>query len=667
MQGPLKYCTSIYLYRRLKPLSLAFIRTRLWGLLVLLIIICSACGRNETGKEDQASQVNRQEKYAEKVGKLDAIHRRIYVDPSAARDQAMKAMDSLNPDDIYSKIILLKHIGSSYVFETNYPEGIRYYNEALGLAKESGNNLEIANINNNMGVIFNEIGNYKLAYMHLVEALDYFDQAAAPDKKVAAYNNIGIVFQNLKNYNKALVYFNKALDPTIEPKDTILIVSVMNNIVLCNTSLGKYGLAMDYLNKAIAISEKVNNQYGLCISYQLKGSLFLALNQPAKALEAYKVSTGIARSANLTYQLAMAKLGTARVLLKQDMPEEAQQISDSIMVMADTLNSLLLKSDAHLLLSEIAEQSGRYREGLRHYHEHIKTQEEIINQTVIHQIYDVELDYLDQLNKMQRLELEKKELALNNKNTLLFFVTLTCVLLLTGLYLLYLNHRHSQEVRLQKTIVEWTEKKSNAALEAEIRERKRIGQELHDSLGHLLSLAGMHVSMQKRDDLPEAKKKELTDSLVRIIDDAFDEVRNISHNLAPSLLSESGLKGALKSIADRVNQSTGVVMTYDIYGLNGKTDELIENTLFRTIQEIVNNTIKHACATRLFIQVTKGDNEISLMAEDNGKGFNYEESGKHQSYGLAHMKSRIENLKGSMFVDSTPGRGTIINILIPVS
>ena len=141
---------------------------------------------------------------------------------------------------------------------------------------------------------------------------------------------------------------------------------------------------------------------------------------------------------------------------------------------------------------------------------------------------------------------------------------------------------------------------------------------------------------------------------------------NISHNLAPSLLSERGLEGALKSISDRVNQSTKLTMSFDIFGLNEKLDNLIENTLFRTIQEIVNNTIKHADATKLFIQITQGNNEITLMAEDNGKGFNFNEIKEHSSFGLSHMKSRIENLKGTMFIDSNINRGTIISILIPI-
>lgn len=640
-------------------------------ILVLFILFAVACSRGERTPDglnaDGKNNVVSEKDAANNAYKFDDIHRTIYENPSAARVMAIRILDSLDAEDQFAKITLLKHIGSSYVFETNYPEGIRYYNEALEIAKRLDYKLEIANINNNMGVIYNEIGNYKLAYIHLVEALNNFDQANAADKKIAAYNNIGIVYQNLKNYEKALIYFNKALDPDIQPKDTILIVSVMNNIALCHTSLTKYDLALDYLEKAIRLSKKVNNMYGLCISYQLRGSLYLTLNETGKAFDAYKLSTEIAHDANLSYQLAMARLGTARVLLKQNKAADAYAISAGVMSMADTLNSLVLKSDAHHLLSEICEQLGQYEDGLQHYRKHIKTQEEIINQTVIHQIYDVELDYLDQLNKMQQLEIEKKELAISKKNNLLFFTSVTFILLITGLYLFYLNHRHRQEVKLQKTIVELTEKKSNAALEAEIRERKRIGQELHDSLGHLLSLAGLHVSvLQKREGISESKKKELADSLVRIIDEAFDEVRTISHNLAPSLLSESGLKGALKNIADRVNQSNKLQMSFDTFGLNGNLDELIENTLFRTIQEIVNNTIKHAGATKLFIQIIQGNNEISIMAEDNGKGFNYEEIQEHSSYGLSHMKSRIENLNGSMFIDSTENRGTIINILVPL-
>lgn len=634
--------------------------------LLLFIVGTYSCSNPDTS-HDSDRLTAFQEKPMPQENTFEEIHKLIYENPSEARAKAFKILDSLDSNDKISRIRLLKHAGSSYVFETNYSEAIKYYNEALSIAEGIALHIEIANINNNLGVISNEIGNYKTAYIHFVEALNNYDLAKNQSKKTGTYNNIGLVYFHLKNYSKALDYFDKALDSTIQPIDSILIASVLNNIALCYSSENKPDRALEFLGRAIRLSSKINNKYGLCISYQLMGGIYLTLNQADKAFEAFAVSIDIAREKDWSYQLAVSRLGKAKVMLSINKTAKALQIVQEVLEMAKAQNSLVLISDAHQALSEIYEKTGDYRNSMLQYREYTKTQEEIINKTVIHQVYDVELTHLNQVNKMQQLELERKKLVISKKNTLLFFLSLVFILLLIGIWLAYLNHRHRQKVKLQTTIIELTEKKSNAALEAEIQERKRIGEELHDSLGYLLSLAGLNASvLYKRVDIAEEKRKELLEALMKSIEDAFDEVRNISHNLAPSLLSERGLKGALKNISDRVNQSTKLTMSFDIFGLDENLDTLIENTLFRTIQEIVNNTIKHADASKLFIQIAQGNNEITLMAEDNGKGFNFDEIMKHSSYGLSHLKSRIENLNGSMFIDSNQNRGTIISILIPL-
>jgi signal transduction histidine kinase/Tfp pilus assembly protein PilF len=637
--------------------------------LLLLILAGVSCSKTDNShKAEKSMQSHEKSVLGESLFK--DIHKLVYENPSEARATAFRILDSLDKagiNDQVSRIRLLKHAGSSYVFETNYSEAIKYFNQALSIAEEIELYIEIGNINNNMGVISNEIGNYKTAYIHFVEALNNYDLAENQDKKTGTYNNIGLVYYHLKNYSKALSYFDRALDSTIQPQDTILLASVLNNIALCYSSLDEPDRALGFLDQAITLSEKINNKYGLCISHQLMGNIYLKLNQSKKAFDAFSVSIDIAREKEWSYQLAVSRLGKAKVLLGMNKAEDAFKVAFEVLEMAETQNSLVLKSDAHEALSEIFEKTGDYKNSMFQYREYTKTQEEIINQTVIHQVYDVELTHLNQLNKMQQLELERKKLIISKKNTLLFFISLVFIMLLIGSWLVYLNHRHRQKVKFQTAIIELTEKKSNASLEAEIQERKRIGEELHDSLGYLLSLAGLNASvLYKRKDISEEKRKELLEALMKSIEDAFDEVRNISHNLAPSLLSERGLKGALKNISDRVNQSTKLSMSFDTFGLDNNLDNLIENTLFRTIQEIVNNTIKHADASKLFIQIAQGNNEITLMAEDNGKGFNFDEIKKHSSYGLAHIKSRIENLNGNMFIDSNQDRGTIISILIPL-
>lgn len=627
-----------------------------------VLIHLNSCHQDATDQpEKNASKI----KLTEKI--FEEIHKQTYENPLAARTQSVKLLESLEPEDKSSKIKLLKYIGSSYVFETNYPEAIKFYNQALNIAEQSGNHNEIANLNNNLGMIFNEIGNFKTSYTYYAAALENYDLAANKDKKVGTLNNIGVIYLNLKNHQKALSFFEQAMDSTIQHKDTILVASVLNNIAICYSEKNP-SRAIKELNKGIALSEKVNNQYGLCISYQIMGNIYLDSGEKQKALKAYHKSVDIAEKYNLPHQLAIAKTGLARVLLSMDQISRSLEVAQQVLQASKDQKSLVLKSEAHHLLSDIFKQNKEHEKSLISFQQHIEAQQELTNQTVVNQIYDVEVNHLSQVNKLQQLEIDKKELAISKKNSWLFFVSIVFILILTGLYLAYRNHRHKQKVKLQSTVIELNKKKSKAALEAELQERKRIGQELHDRLGYLLSLAGLNASvLQKRKNITEEKKNELINSLVESIDEAFDEVRNISHNLAPSLLSEYGLKGALKNIADKINQSSSLKMSFDIFGLDTQSDSLIENVLYRTIQEIVNNTIKHAEASELFIQITQDQNQITLLSEDNGKGFDLQEIKKHSSLGLYHIKSAVENLNGNIHIDTKINRGTIISILIPLN
>ncbi|SDF21246.1 Signal transduction histidine kinase [Epilithonimonas hungarica] len=624
----------------------------------LLVIFVVSCHSSDKDEQDLSGSFKDQ---------FEEIHKLVYEDPSLARQKSNKILQSISLQDEKSKIICLKYIGSSYAFETNYSEAIKYYKQSLDLADKINFYYEIANLNNNLGTIYNELGNYRSAYIYFIKALENYDLAGNQQKKTGTLNNIGLTYLNLNNQEKALGYFHKALHSSNSNKDTILASTILNNIAICNFSKKQMKLGLENLNRSIYLSEKTKNIYGTCVSYQILGNMFLTENKLDEAYETYSKSINIAKKANLIHLLAVSEIGISRVLLGQNRVEEALRYANDVMRVSIDKKSQSLKTDAYQLLSSIYEKKGDFQGSLKEYQNYVTAKEELNNNTVVNQIYDVEVDYLNQLNKMQQLELEKKELAISNKNIWLFFLSIMFLMIFGGLYLLYRNHQNKQEVKLQKTIIELTKKKSNAALEAEIQERKRIGRELHDSLGYLLSLAGLNASvLQKRKDISDEKKNELLNSLMESINDAFDEVRSISHNLAPSLLSEQGLKGALKNISDRVNQSNKLKMSFDTFGLNHKLDDLMENVLYRTLQEIVNNTIKHAEASELFIQIAKDNNQITLMAEDNGKGFDIESLKDKSSFGLSHIRSWIENLNGTIHIDSKLNRGTIISILIPI-
>jgi two-component system, NarL family, sensor kinase len=200
-----------------------------------------------------------------------------------------------------------------------------------------------------------------------------------------------------------------------------------------------------------------------------------------------------------------------------------------------------------------------------------------------------------------------------------------------------------------------------------LQERNRIGQELHDGLGQMLSAVRMNISaLQQKTSLNEESKKELVDFAIESVDKAFYELRDISHNLAPSVLAEKGLTGALKDLSNQVNQSKHLQMNFEVYGMNGSLDTLIENTLYRASQELLTNAIKHAKATTFSVQLVKSNTEITLMVEDNGKGFAIDQTLILPGGGLNNIRSRVENLNGQVFIDAMENRGSIVTIVIPI-
>src|SRR5690606_34432132 len=199
--------------------------------LILTVSLISGSISCESSSENISYNSSNKKELNDKV--FEELHKQTYEAPLAAREKSFSLLKTISPQDLDSKIKLLKYVGSSYVFETNYPEAIKYYNQALNIAEEIKDYNEIANLNNNLGMIFNEIGNFKTAYTYYFTALDNYDLAKNKGKQIRTLNNIGVIYLNLKNYEKALSFFEEALASTVRHKDAILGASVMNNLAIC--------------------------------------------------------------------------------------------------------------------------------------------------------------------------------------------------------------------------------------------------------------------------------------------------------------------------------------------------------------------------------------------------------------------------------------------------
>jgi len=207
---------------------------------------------------------------------------------------------------------------------------------------------------------------------------------------------------------------------------------------------------------------------------------------------------------------------------------------------------------------------------------------------------------------------------------------------------------------------------TKAVLEAEEKERQRIAKDLHDSVGQMMSAAKMNLSAFESEIKFQGEEQQLAfGRIIELVDESCKEVRNVSHNMMPNALLKSNLASAVREFVDKLDQKKLQVHLYT-EGLDERLDSNIETVLYRVVQECVNNVIKHAAATTMDISLIKDKDGISATVEDNGSGFDTADKQKVNGMGLKNIVTRIEYLKGTVEFDSTPGKGTLVALYVPV-
>jgi signal transduction histidine kinase len=270
-------------------------------------------------------------------------------------------------------------------------------------------------------------------------------------------------------------------------------------------------------------------------------------------------------------------------------------------------------------------------------------------------------------NEKELRALREAQLKIQQRNYLLLAAAILVVAIVLIAYLWQRRNKFKHEANMQAAIIHQQDIASRAIIEAEENERKRIAGDLHDGLGQMISAVRMNLSgLADRITISTESDKLLFDKTIALTDESCKELRVVSHNMMPNALLKSGLSSAVKDFIDKIDHSKLQVQLHT-EGLNERLHSSVETVLYRVIQEIVNNVIKHSSANRLDISLFKDAEGISCTIEDNGKGFNQEAKEKSDGIGLKNIQARISYLKGSVEFDSAPGRGTLVAIHIPLS
>lgn len=527
-----------------------------------------------------------------------------------------------------------------------------------------------------IGNVKNIQGEYDSALVYYFKSLEYDEKLKRNRGIVATLGNIGLVYESLKDFEKALEHYYKALELSKELKLKSSIANNLNNIAVVKVQQGELDSNVELIQESIDLYKQV-------LEYDKKsGETYWTAktyNNLANSINDLGIFTGNSRyfdSALVFFRISLelkesindlegmgVTLGNIGFVhyLKKDYPtaisyylrslEKAKEY-DSKMGIVSALEFLC---DAYGDLEDW-ENAFKYNKQL------VSAKDSLLNAQKQEVIADMRTKYdterAERENQELRAENAEKELALfeadYKRNLLLLAFLLVIALSLFG----YLYLRKRQQQKLTSVQLRQQKLRFKAVIEAEEKERMRIAKELHDGVGQLLSVTKMTLS---RVEVSEEESERIQTS-TDLIDDTINEIRSISHNLIPYSLLKKGLQEALLELTEKINSAGLMEIKLDLILPKDRLEKSTETAIYRIIQEVLNNMIKHSKARNIVISLKKSGDLLYLKMQDDGVGFDTSKIETSDGIGWKNIISRVLTLDGHIKVDSDKGKGTSINI-----
>tara|TARA_A100000171_G_scaffold46746_1_gene51922 strand:- start:9765 stop:11597 length:1833 start_codon:yes stop_codon:yes gene_type:complete len=273
------------------------------------------------------------------------------------------------------------------------------------------------------------------------------------------------------------------------------------------------------------------------------------------------------------------------------------------------------------------------------------------------------------IQKELNRENDLRKLYEEEKKRIITIIGIT--LLVIGLIIVFtyfkLKHKRALAEK-EREILLTNEKLSSidAVLLGQKNERNRIANELHDSLGSLLATIKLYVQNLKISN--ERANKQQNEIILKtevLLDEAYDKIRTVAHKNSKGQLLRDGLLPAMKNFASKISETKRILIEIFEDGFSKRLSNDYELVIFRIYQELLTNIIKHASASKAIVHINQDKTHITLMIEDDGKGFNYEGLSLVKGMGLKSIKNRVEKYQGEMTIDSHKNFGTTIIVKLP--
>jgi signal transduction histidine kinase len=539
------------------------------------------------------------------------------------------------------------------------------YKEALEIAKQGietcqqiGDKLMLSIAYNNAANVYQYLGDLKSAATHYLNALVFVENTNNLKHQQKYCNNLASVFLQMEDLDKSFHYSSKSYELAVRNRDSLGMASTLVNLSVNEIMSGKLDDAAKHLDEVAALGRALNDNSYVLDSYLSRADIeFRRLNYRA-SLRYYTKGLEVLKTYDAPDYELYFYWGLANTYHHMQSYQKANEYLEKSIALAKQLNVLDELRKIYPLASEINEKMNRLDVAIDYRKKYESLNDSLVSAETKENIHKLETEYRTAEKEKdlaeQKLTIANNEAEIQKKNTLILLSATIAVALLSATIIVLLVYRNKQ--RFHQEGLKLLEKQNEvrvltATMEGQEQERTRLARELHDGVGGILSAAKMHLSIVSDND------QHLGDAM-SMLNHASQEIRTIAHNLSPNIILMNELDTAVEEFCNRMKSERLVIDCYTI----GKVPRLkpaFKLCVYRTVQEIITNVIRHAGASRVLVQMSISDNVLLLSIEDNGRGF---DPAMNRGNGLMNLESRVKEMNGEMHIQSSPGSGTAVQL-----
>jgi two-component system, NarL family, sensor kinase len=584
-------------------------------------------------------------------------------------------------------IIILRYLTEASKLESrNYDSSLFYIKRALDLSLRSGSLKFISLSTQALGGYYINRESFQDAMFCYLKSLAIEEKRKDEIRIAALYDELGRVYYYMEIFDKSLDYYQKALGIYQGHKDTLGIADVFNHVGLLHRSREfcetrnveekqiDFETATSYYEKSAVQYSLIGNRSGLAKVNVNLANVYYCMSKPEIALGYIQKSLDYYRKTNDIVGISEALYTIGEVYWKTgDFEKSIQALNESeeISLKHNLTNGIqYLYEKKAMVFNDLRD----YKPAYDYYLKYMTIRDSVFTIEKARQLFEIETKYQNEVKQNQILKLTSEK---RQKNNLLYLLSVVIVLLGTFIFYNIRLNRQNKIIAEQRNqinedkILEFERERvllaARSVMEGEETERSRLAGDLHNGLGGLLSGIKINLSSMKENSVITHENVSAFNHVISLLDTSISELRRIAHNLMPETLNHYGLKTALEDFCSQVSPAGPPVITLKFFGDEIRYTKDIELTMYRIIQELVNNAMKHSDASLITIQVFSEPKRLYAQVLDNGKGFDVAESlNGSKGKGLQNINNRVTAMNGKFDVWSQPDQGTEISVEIEI-